>query len=178
MDKCVINTTRLELVEGDITHEATDAIANAANCGLRGGGGVDGAIHNAGGPAIMAECRRIGRCETGDAVITGAGDLPAKHVIHTAGPVWHGGGKGEAKALASCYRRSLEVALENGLASIAFPSVSTGVYGYPLEEAAGVALSTVSDFLLEHEGLELVRFVLYDSRTYQAYSDALAELLA
>jgi O-acetyl-ADP-ribose deacetylase (regulator of RNase III) len=142
-----IGDATLSLVKGDITQQDTDAIVNAANSGLRGGGGVDGAIHRAGGPAIMEECRRIGGCETGDAVITGGGNLKAGFVIHAVGPRWAGGERGEAELLASAYRRSLERADQEGLASVSFPSISTGAYGYPVASAAAVALKTVRDYL-------------------------------
>lgn len=166
----------LELVEGNIVDEATDAIVNAANSGLRGGGGVDGAIHLAGGPAIMAECRRIGRCETGDAVITTAGALKARHVIHTVGPIYSGSAR-DAELLASCYRRCIEVADASGLASVAFPSISTGAYGYPLDEAAEVALRATVDAMWAHPSVRKVRFVLYGTSAYQAYASALERLL-
>jgi len=166
----------LELVEGNIVDEVTDAIVNAANRGLRGGGGVDGAIHSAGGPAIMAECRRIGGCETGDAVITTGGALKARHVIHTVGPVYSGSAR-DAELLASCYRRSIEVADANGLASVAFPSISTGAYGYPLDEAAEVALRATVDAMRAHPSVRKVRFVLYGATAYQAYASALERLL-
>lgn len=172
-----IGSALLELVQGDITHQAVDAIVNAANEGLRGGGGVDGAIHRAGGPSIMEECRRIGRCKTGDAVVTTAGLLPAKVVIHAVGPVWYGGKRGEADLLASCYRRSLELAVEGRHESVAFPSISTGAYGYPVDKAARVALKTVIDFLKGQEQIKLVRFVLFDRKTYDAYAEALKEIL-
>ncbi len=168
-----IGAARLELVQGDITCEEVDAIANAANNGLRGGGGVDGAIHRAGGPAIMAECRRIGHCPTGDAVITTGGDLPARYVIHTVGPVWHGGGAGEPALLANCYRRVLGVAVENELSSVALPSISTGVYGYPVARAASVAVSQVRETMEALNYLRLVRFVLFDATTFNAYEYAL-----
>ena len=167
----------LELVQGDITEQATDAIANAANSGLRGGGGVDGAIHRAGGPAIMAECRRIGGCPTGSAVITTGGDLPAGHVIHAVGPRWRGGVHGEEELLAGAYRTSLQVAVDNGLRSVAFPSISTGVYGYPIESAARTALGAVAEFLQANPGrLDLVRFVLFTSADHAVYGAALEEL--
>ena len=178
-----INQTRLCLLQGDITQQATDAIVNAANPSLMGGGGVDGAIHRAGGPAILAECKQIiarqCRLPTGQAVITTGGNLKAKHVIHTVGPIWHGGGKGEAELLASAYRESLRVATEHKLASISFPSISTGVYGYPVSQAARVALSTVTGFL--RQGTTCIRevlFVLFDARTLEAYSLALREAAA
>ena len=173
-----IQGTVLELVQGDITRQDVDAIVNAANSGLRGGGGVDGAIHRAGGPAIMAECRRIGGCPTGQAVITTGGDLPARQVIHAVGPRWRGGGAGEAELLASAYRRSLEAAVENGLRSVAFPSISTGAYGYPVGQAATVALAAVREFLEANAAkLALVRFVLFTEQVLGEYGRALDELL-
>jgi len=177
----VINKTRLALVQGDITIQATDAIVSAANSGLMGGGGVDGAIHRAGGPAIMEECRKIrekiGRLPAGKAVITTGGRLKTKYVIHTVGPVWHGGTSGEAELLASAYRESLKLADEKGLKGIAFPAISTGAYGYPLEPAARVALQTVLDFMSQDKSLEEVVFVLYDSATYQIYAETLRKLM-
>src|SRR5678816_825451 len=152
---------RLELVRGDITQQDTDAIVNAANTTLLGGGGVDGAIHRAGGPAILAECRTLGGCATGDARITTGGKLRARHVIHTVGPVYRAGGAREAELLASAYRRSLEVASANGIRSLAFPSISTGAYRYPIRDAAGIALMTVTAYLRDHPEIELVRFVLF-----------------
>ncbi|MEE9199604.1 MAG: macro domain-containing protein [Dehalococcoidia bacterium] len=153
---------------------------NAANSSLMGGGGVDGAIHRAGGPAILEECIRIveqrGRLPAGQAVITTGGCLPARHVIHTVGPVWHGGGRGEAATLASAYRESLALALKEGLRTVSFPSISTGAYGYPVDLAAGVALREVLSFLEQGVGLEEVRFVLFDRRAYDAYSAALGEV--
>lgn len=172
-----LGNTLLSLVQGDITKEHTEAIVNAANNALRGGGGVDGAIHRAGGPAIMEECRRIGWCDTGKAVITTGGRLKARYVIHTVGPVYRGGKQGEAELLASCYENSLALAEEKGIRSLAFPSISTGAYGYPLEEAAEVALRTVIRYLSRGSTLQLVRFVLYDSRAYQVYCDTLERLL-
>ena len=175
-----INQTTLALVRGDITRERVDAIANAANEGLMGGGGVDGAIHRAGGPAIMAECSAIrakqGGCPTGQAVITTGGNLSAKYVIHTVGPIWRGGTAGEAELLASCYRESLGLAVEHSIKTIAFPSISTGVYGYPVAQAAVVALNAVKQFLEAHDGLAEVRFVLFDYATYGAYENALADM--
>jgi O-acetyl-ADP-ribose deacetylase (regulator of RNase III) len=175
----VVGESVLELVEGDITKQETEAIVNAANSSLLGGGGVDGAIHRAGGPEILAECRKLGGCDTGDAKITTGGRLKAKSVIHAVGPVYRrGGAERAASLLASAYRRSLEVAAENGVKSVAFPSISTGAYGYPMEEAAPVALRTVYDFLSGQKaaGIELVRFVLYGRQAYETYSHAL-ELL-
>jgi O-acetyl-ADP-ribose deacetylase len=154
----------IEVVRGDITSQDVDAVINAANTSLLGGGGVDGAIHRAGGPAIVAECRRLGGCETGDAKATTAGELPARWVIHTVGPVWRGGGAREADLLASCHRRSLAVAAELGARSVAFPAISCGIYGYPPELAAPVALGAVQG----HE-LDLVRFVLFGDETYEAF---------
>ena len=176
----MINQTSLALVRGDITRERVDAIANAANEGLLGGGGVDGAIHRAGGPAIAAECSAIrakqGGCPTGQAVITTGGNLPAKYVIHTVGPIWRGGDAGEAELLASCYRESLGFAVKHNIKTIAFPSISTGVYGYPVEQAAVIALSAVKQFLEAHDGLDEVCFVLFDDVTYGAYENALADM--
>jgi O-acetyl-ADP-ribose deacetylase (regulator of RNase III) len=172
--------TRLSIVQGNIIQQTTDAIVNAANSGLMGGGGVDGAIHRAGGPAILEECKRIradiGRLPAGEAVITTGGRLKARYVIHTVGPVWHGGSRGEADLLASAYRESLKLAVERGLKSISFPSISTGAYGYPVEPAAGIALKTVIYFLAGDESLAEVVFVLFDSRTYRIYADTLREL--
>jgi O-acetyl-ADP-ribose deacetylase (regulator of RNase III) len=172
---------KLQMVLGDLTEERTDAIVNAANSSLLGGGGVDGAIHRAGGPAILEECRAIrarqGECPTGQAVITTGGRLAARFVIHTVGPVWRGGGRGEKALLGSCYLHSLRLAAENGLSSIAFPSIGTGIYGYPVKEAAKVALGAVARFLKEEErSPALVRFVLFDEKTFQAYREALEAL--
>ncbi|MHC4591376.1 MAG: O-acetyl-ADP-ribose deacetylase [Planctomycetota bacterium] len=173
-----ISGATLDLARGDITLQETDAIVNAANSGLRGGGGVDGAIHRAGGPAIMEECRRIGGCPTGTAVITTGGNLPARHVIHAVGPRWGGGDRGEEELLAGAYRSSLQVAVENGLRSVAFPSISTGAYAYPIRQAARVALRAVADFLRDNPGrLDLVRFVLFSAPDYEVYTEALAELV-
>lgn len=173
-----VGPTTLELAQGDITHQAVDAIVNAANQALRVGGGVDGAINRAGGPRIQEEARKIGSCKTGDAVVTSGGLLPVKYVIHAVGPVWSGGRHGEPELLESAYRRSLEVAAEKRCHTVAFPSISTGVYSYPVDDAARVALRTVFDFVktVTHE-LTLVRFVLFDRRTYDAYAAALNEAL-
>jgi O-acetyl-ADP-ribose deacetylase len=171
-----IGDSRIELVQGDITAQDAEAIVNAANTTLRGGGGVDGAIHRAGGPAILAECRLLGGCATGDAKITGGGRLAAKHVIHTVGPVYRDGRHGEPELLAGAYRRSLEVAAAHGLRSVAFPSISTGAYGFPLPEAARIALATVAATLRAHPPIELVRFVLFSAADLAIYSAALAEL--
>jgi O-acetyl-ADP-ribose deacetylase len=166
---------RIEVTKGDITEQSVDAIVNAANRSLLGGGGVDGAIHRAGGPSILEECRRLGGCEPGDAKPTTAGDLPARHVIHTVGPVWRGGGAGEDDVLASCHRRSLEVAAELGLRSIAFPAISTGAYGFPVERAAQIAVSTVAGELDRHPDIERVIFVLFSDEHERTFGRALAE---
>jgi len=172
-----IGRSVLELAQGDITRQRVDAIVNAANEQLRRGGGVCGAIHAAGGPTIEEECRAIGHCPTGSAVATGAGLLPARHVIHAVGPVYSPGEARSAERLASAYRSSLELADRLGLASVAFPSISTGIYGYPLEQAAPVALSAVATYLSPGtSGLSLVRFVLFDDATFAAYQHALAAL--
>lgn len=173
-----IGPCTLELVTGDITQQSTDAIVNAANSRLAGGGGVDGAIHRGGGPSIVQETRQKypQGCPTGEAVITDAGKLPARHVIHAVGPIWSGGQQGEEQLLASAYRRSLEVAMENGCHRVALPSLSTGAYGYPLERAARTALRTVLAFLQEQQQPTLIRFVLFNAATYGAYATALAEI--
>jgi O-acetyl-ADP-ribose deacetylase (regulator of RNase III) len=173
-----IHKAILELVQGDITQQATDAIVNAANNTLLGGGGVDGAIHRAAGPELLAESRTLGSCETGDAKITKGYKLKARHVIHTVGPIYRREGKQAPELLASAYRRSLEVASENHLKRIAFPSISTGAYGYPLTEAAPIALKTVADYLKKHPDIELVRFVLFDQNTLKAYEEALKKVSA
>jgi O-acetyl-ADP-ribose deacetylase (regulator of RNase III) len=172
-----INQGVLALVQGDITGEETDAIVNAANSRLRGGAGVDGAIHRAGGPSIMDECRKIGGCPTGQAVITTGGNLKAKYVIHTVGPVYQGGTSGEADLLRSAYLSSLRLAAAKGLKSIALPAISTGVYRYPLAEAAHIALKTAVDYLRENTDIDLVRFVLYDRRTYDVFVAELGKLI-
>ena len=171
-----VGNARIELAEGDITGQDTDAIVNAANRSLLGGGGVDGAIHRAAGPQLLSQCRTLGGCETGDAKITQGYNLKAKHVIHTVGPIYHSAGRKAPDLLAACYRRSLEVASQNKLKSVAFPSISTGAYGYPLEEAAPIAIKTVMDYLKAHPDIELVRFVLFGREAYQAYENALKGL--
>lgn len=181
LTETTINQTRLSLIQGDITRQVTDAIINAANSSLMGGGGVDGAIHRAGGQAILEECKQIvarqGRLPTGKAVITTGGNLKAKYVIHTVGPVWHGGNRGEAALLASAYRESLKLAAERNLQSVSFPSISTGAYGYPVDKAARVALGAVISFLKEQPtSIKEVVFVLFDSGTFNSYASALAEL--
>jgi O-acetyl-ADP-ribose deacetylase (regulator of RNase III) len=178
-----IGKTELVLMQGDIAQQTTDAIVNAANSGLMGGGGVDGAIHRAGGPAIKEECKqiiaRIGRLDTGKAVITTGGNLPAKHVIHTVGPIWHGGRSGEAELLASAYMECLKLSAERKLKSVSFPSISTGAYGYPVAEAAEIAMETVVSFLRGvSTTLEEVCFVLFDAGTYRAYSLALDRMMS
>jgi O-acetyl-ADP-ribose deacetylase len=162
----------IEAVRGDITDQAVDAIVNAANSSLLGGGGVDGAIHRAGGPEIVAESRLLGGCDTGDAKATTAGRLAARYVIHTVGPVWRGGDAGEADLLASCHRRALEVAVELGCTSVAFPAISTGVYGYPVELAAPVAVAAARE--AERPPVELVRFVLFNQDDLDVFERALA----
>ena len=178
----MLDGTRVRLVRGDITQMETDAEVNAANSSLMGGGGVDGAIHRAGGPAILSECIEVRRTRypdglpTGEAVITGGGSLKARHVIHTVGPVWRGGGGGEERLLAAAYRSSLRVAVENGLKSVAFPSISTGAYGYPVEKAARTALAAVKGFIEENSALDEVVFVLFSESEYEVYVRALAAL--
>jgi O-acetyl-ADP-ribose deacetylase (regulator of RNase III) len=174
--KVNINQSVLEIVQGDITLQDTEAVGNAANAALAGGGGVDGAIHRAGGPTIMAELRaRFEGCPTGSAVITGGGNLKAKYVIHAVGPRYSGSSK-DPQLLSGAYRKSLELCTEYKVSSIAFPSISTGVYGYPVEEGSRIALKTVIDYLKDHPGIKLVRFVLYDSNTFRVYKEALKEL--
>lgn len=162
--------TKIDLVRGDITKVSVDAIVNAANSSLMGGGGVDGAIHRAGGAAILEDCRKIvarqGGCKTGEAVITTAGNLPAKYVIHTVGPVWNGGDKGEELKLASCYQNSLELAVKNGCETIAFPNISTGIYRFPKKEAARIAVDTVRAFLNQTDQIKKVVFVCFDEENY------------
>lgn len=169
---------RLLAVLGDITKQSVDAIVNAANCSLLGGGGVDGAIHRAAGPELLAECRTLHGCETGKAKITKGYKLPAKHVIHTPGPVWHGGNNGEAELLALCYRSCLTLASENGCRTVDFPSISTGVYHFPLDKAAAIASKTIKEYLDAHPEIERVRMVCFDERTKAAYDSAIAALEA
>lgn len=164
----------LAIIQGDITTQRVDAIVNAANCSLLGGGGVDGAIHRAAGPELLAECRTLHGCETGKAKITKGYRLPASYVIHTPGPVWHGGGHGEEEMLASCYRSCLTLAAENGCRTVDFPSISTGVYRFPLEKAARIAVSTIRACLEELPQIEQVRMVCFDERTKSFYEEALA----
>lgn len=167
---------RIEIVKGDITRSAVDAIANAANTSLLGGGGVDGAIHRTAGPELLAECRTLGGCETGRAKITRGYKLPAGYVLHTPGPVWHGGSHGEAELLAGCYRSCLELAAQYGCRTVDFPSISTGVYGYPLDKAAPVALGAIKESLEKYPEIERVRMVCFDDRTKAAYEEALEAL--
>lgn len=166
---------RIEIISGNIIHLKVDAIVNAANSSLMGGGGVDGAIHRAGGPAILEECKKIiarqGSCKTGEAVITTGGNLTAKFVIHTVGPVWNGGKNNEAQKLASCYSNSLKLAFANGVITIAFPNISTGIYGYPKKEAAEIALKTVTDFLQKDSIIDKVYFVCFDEENFRFYKD-------
>ncbi len=176
-----INQAKLCIIQGDITKQDTDAIVNATNSSLMGGGGVDGAIHRAGGPAILEECKQIvarqGRLPTGEAVMTTGGNLKARHVIHTVGPIWYGGDKGEPELLASAYQESLKLAMGNQLSSISFPSISTGVYGYPVAKASRVAIGAVIASLRQDDtSVREVVFVLFDSQTFRAYSSALKEL--
>ena len=174
--KVKVHQSNLEVVQGDITQEETEAIGNAANSALAGGGGVDGAIHRAGGPAIMAELKsKYKGCPTGSAVITTGGNLKAKYVIHAVGPRYSGSAK-DADLLSGAYRKSLELCTQNKIASIAFPSISTGIYGYPVEEASRIALKTVTDYLRNHPEIKLVRFVLFDSKTLSVYEETLKEL--
>jgi len=160
---------KIEIVQGDITKLEVDAIVNAANTTLLGGGGVDGAIHRAAGPELLAECRTLGGCQPGEAKITRGYRLPARFVIHTVGPVWRGGKRGEPETLANCYRNSLQVAVENGIRTTAFPAISCGAYGYPIEEAAQIAVNTTREFLATTDQIEKVIFVLWDEDVYKTY---------
>lgn len=172
-----VDSTVIALVKGDITQEATDAIVNAANSALAGGGGVDGAIHRAGGPEIMKECRRIGGCVEGRAVITTGGRLKAGRVIHTVGPVYRDGQHGEGQTLKNAYQSSLMLAIENKLTSISFPSISTGAYGYPIKDASEIALEAVIEFIRQNPGLKTVRFVLFSASDLATYEKTLEKLL-
>jgi O-acetyl-ADP-ribose deacetylase len=169
----MIQSYKIKVIKGDITKQEVDAIVNAANSSLLGGGGVDGAIHRAGGQAILEECKKIvavkGRCETGNAVITTAGNLPSKYVIHAVGPVWHGGNNNEEKLLGNAYYNSLKLAIENKIETIAFPNISTGIYSFPKGKAAEIAIRTVSDFLSENEKIKLVFFVCFDDENFLIY---------
>ncbi len=172
-----INNCEIEFVQGDITTQNVDAIVNAANRGLAGGGGVDGAIHRAGGATIMEECRKIGGCPTGEARVTNGGNLAAKYVIHAVGPIYNNGVSGEDALLTNTYRNSLKRAIEYSISSVAFPSLSTGAYRFPVRDAAKVALSTVIEFLKnETHNLQLVRFVLFDEKTFRVYDETLRQL--
>ena len=164
---------RIEVILGDITKQSADAIVNAANRSLLGGGGVDGAIHRAAGPELLEECRTLNGCDTGKAKLTKGYRLPAKYVIHTPGPIWGGGDHGEAGLLASCYRSCLTLASENGCRTVDFPSISTGVYRFPLNKAAEIAINTIADYLDAHDDIERVRMVCFDERTQECYLDAL-----
>jgi O-acetyl-ADP-ribose deacetylase len=176
-----VGQATLSIIQGDLTLQDTDAIVNAANSGLMGGGGVDGAIHRAGGPAILEECRKIvekqGRLPPGQAVITSGGRMKARHVIHTVGPIWAGGGQHEPELLASAYRESLRLAAANNLTSVSFPSISTGAYGYPIDPAARIALKEVNTFLSRSSSVKEVVFVLYGETNFKAYEAALAEMV-
>ena len=176
--KVRIKNSILELVEGDITKQKVDAIVNAANTSLLGGGGVDGAIHRAGGPAILEECKKIGGCPTGEAVTTTGGNLPAKHVIHTVGTVWRDGSHREPELLRNAYKNSLLQAEKNNLTSIAFPSISTGAYRFPIDKASHCALSTTIEHLKDKTNLKTVRFVLFGTSAFEAYKSTLQQLLA
>jgi O-acetyl-ADP-ribose deacetylase (regulator of RNase III) len=176
--KVEIGSSSLELVQGDITREDVDAIVNAANESLLGGGGVDGAIHRAAGPGLFAECRTLNGCETGSAKITRGYKLKARRVIHAVGPVYHDGKHGEPALLASAYRTCLELASQNQCASVAFPAISTGVYGYPMEDAARVTFRTIVEYLEQHPEIKLVRYVLYDARALTIHERVLEQVLS
>ena len=163
---------KFSIVKGDIVKSKTDAIVNAANTSLLGGGGVDGAIHRAAGKELLAECEKLGGCKTGEAKITKGYKLNAKYVIHTPGPIWRGGGKGEDELLASCYKNCLKLAVENNIKTIAFPSISTGVYRFPVEQAAEIAVNEILVFLYEHDEIDSVTMVCYDENTYKVYKKA------
>jgi len=163
--------TKIKIIKGDITKVKADAIVNAANKTLLGGGGVDGAIHRAAGPKLLEECKKLGGCETGETKITKGYNLPAKYVIHTVGPVWRGGREDEEEKLASCYRNSLKLAVENNIKSIAFPSISTGAYGFHIEEAAPIALREIKKFLEENDAIKEVIFVLFSEKDFQIYQN-------
>lgn len=167
---------KIELVKGDITQLEVNAIVNAANNSLLGGGGVDGAIHRAAGKGLLDECKKLNGCQTGDSKITKGYNLPAKFVIHTVGPVWYGGNKNEEELLASCYRRSLELASENNIETVAFPNISTGVYRFPKFRAASIAIAEVNNYLENHNEIKKVYFVAFDSSNYNIYNDKLEEL--
>ncbi len=168
-----IISERISLEKGDITKKQTDAIVNAANTSLLGGGGVDGAIHKAGGKTILEECKKIGGCAVGAAVITTAGNLPSKYIIHTVGPIWHNGNNSEEILLANAYRNSLKVAVDNHITTIAFPNISTGVYNFPKQKAAEIAIQTVNDFLSDDKSIEQVVFVCFDDENYRIYEQLL-----
>ena len=167
---------RIKLVQADITTLEVDAIVNAANCSLLGGGGVDGAIHRAAGPALRDECRTLEGCDVGEAKITGGYNLPAAHIIHTVGPVWHAGKRNESELLADCYRNSLRLAVENGVKTVAFPSISTGVYRFPIQLASRIAVREVTEVLARDAALEQVVFVCFSAADHRVYQEALAEL--
>lgn len=169
----IVLNMMISVVKGDITRQATYAIVNAANTSLLGGGGVDGAIHRAAGPELLTECRALNGCQTGEAKITKGYRLPARYIIHTAGPIWRGGQNAEEALLADCYRNSLELAAKNGIESIAFPNISTGIYGFPKDIACKIAISTVTDFLNKHNDIKQVIFVCFDDDNYQLYKNAL-----
>ncbi|MDI3547124.1 MAG: O-acetyl-ADP-ribose deacetylase [Halanaerobiales bacterium] len=181
MVQSIIGKTRLQMLVGDITNQDTEAIVNAANPTLMGGGGVDGAIHRAGGPQILKECKEIrkkqGKCPPGEAVITSGGELIADYVIHTVGPIWHGGNSNEEEILADAYRNSLTLALKNKIKSVAFPSISTGAYRFPIERAARIALGTIRDFIRANQGLNEVRMVLYSQQDFEIYLSAWEDII-